>query len=173
MKLNLTTLQDGQTVKEFQLPADTFASNRDIPSLTTPVSVKIEIFRHDDRITVTGHVQCKAMLSCSRCLEPVEAVLDGDYLCNYEPDPQVNYSSDEKELAEEELDVVYYRGADLDLDQQIAECLVLSIPMQPLCNESCRGLCPQCGSNRNVMQCQCRDEEEPHPFDQLKNIKLN
>ena len=32
----------------------------------------------------------------------------------------------------------------------------LAIPMKPLCRESCLGLCPQCGTNRNGEGCSCQ-----------------
>ena len=31
----------------------------------------------------------------------------------------------------------------------------LALPMKPLCREDCRGLCPACGGNRNLVACAC------------------
>jgi len=41
----------------------------------------------------------------------------------------------------------------LDLSTQVRDELVLAIPFNPLCQEGCKGLCPLCGSNRNVVAC--------------------
>jgi uncharacterized protein len=35
-------------------------------------------------------------------------------------------------------------------------------PMQALCRPDCGGLCPHCGGNRNLGECQC-DQEPSDP----------
>jgi uncharacterized protein len=37
----------------------------------------------------------------------------------------------------------------------IAEQVILALPTQPLCAESCRGLCASCGANLNRESCCC------------------
>ena len=32
---------------------------------------------------------------------------------------------------------------------------MLALPINPLCAETCRGLCPVCGGNRNQVACTC------------------
>jgi DUF177 domain-containing protein len=38
------------------------------------------------------------------------------------------------------------------------EQIQLGIPLKPLCRESCRGLCPHCGEERNSSKCECPEE---------------
>jgi len=37
----------------------------------------------------------------------------------------------------------------------VEERIQIALPMKPLCREDCRGLCPQCGADRNVSPCSC------------------
>ena len=51
--------------------------------------------------------------------------------------------------------------------------MLLELPMNLLCSEECRGLCPHCGKNLNREKCACRDEEEPDArWGALDNLKL-
>lgn len=43
----------------------------------------------------------------------------------------------------------------LDLEPYVYENLVVSIPMQLVCSDDCKGLCPTCGANLNRKTCQC------------------
>jgi uncharacterized protein len=70
--------------------------------------------------------------------------------------------------AEEEV----YTGKVIDLDPIVREQLVLALPSYPVCKDSCKGLCPVCGANRNDRECGC-DPHVPDPrWAGLKNVKL-
>lgn len=43
----------------------------------------------------------------------------------------------------------------VDLDELFTTDLVLDMPMKVLCRENCKGLCSQCGVNRNETSCEC------------------
>ena len=58
----------------------------------------------------------------------------------------------------------------LDLTQAVLDNLFLNLPLQSLCKEDCKGLCPVCGCDLNTVQCACVRETEPQremPFAQL------
>ena len=54
-----------------------------------------------------------------------------------------------------EIDISFYRDDEIDLSELLREQFYLALPMKPLCREDCRGLCPQCGVNRNTGTCDC------------------
>lgn len=62
-------------------------------------------------------------------------------------------------------------GDQVDLEPLVRDAVVLELPQAPLCRESCQGLCPQCGANRNEIACTC-ETRVPDPrwaaLDQLK-----
>lgn len=43
----------------------------------------------------------------------------------------------------------------LDLTDSLRECIILSLPSNPLCREDCKGLCQHCGRNLNKESCSC------------------
>jgi uncharacterized protein len=80
----------------------------------------------------------------------VDAALDVRYL----PASELS-ADDEREVAAEDVDIGYYRDDQIDLIELLREQFYLALPMKPLCREDCRGLCPQCGVNRNTGTCEC------------------
>jgi hypothetical protein len=62
---------------------------------------------------------------------------------------------DGDELTAEDLDVLYYDDFVVPFDPLIEEQLQLELPLKELCRVDCRGLCPQCGSDRNAAPCDC------------------
>jgi uncharacterized protein len=77
--------------------------------------------------------------------------------------PQVlNRGEGEREIEEDDLATAYFRDDLIDLGQLMREQFVLALPMKPLCLETCKGLCPQCGVNLNQVTCMCtRRWEDP------------
>lgn len=104
------------------------------------------------------YLQAKATyrqsLSCNRCLKPIEEGADVDVeLLVLEGRPAL--AGGEHALQEAELGVLYADGEELDLEPILVEQLQLNIPMKPLCRDDCRGLCPECGADRNTEACGC------------------
>jgi len=60
-----------------------------------------------------------------------------------------------KGLDEEDGGVHFHDGHVLSIDSEIRESVLLGLPMRPLCRESCAGLCPRCGEDRNLGACRC------------------
>lgn len=75
------------------------------------------------------------------------------------------------ELAEDDLDVFPYTGDVVDLEPLVREQFVLAVPYAPLCKDDCLGLCPQCGTDRNVAPCACEAPIDPR-FAALQGLKL-
>lgn len=75
------------------------------------------------------------------------------------------------ELEADQLDVLPYDGEQVDLEPLLREQLVLAVPYAPLCREDCKGLCPQCGIDRNAETCACEAPPDPR-FAALKGLKL-
>ena len=85
----------------------------------------------------------------------------------YKTGDQVRFSQDENALSvqidlpgvnKEDLDLLYYQGGTIDISPLIREQIILSVPSYPLCQESCKGICSQCGSNLNQDLCHCDKE---------------
>jgi uncharacterized protein len=68
------------------------------------------------------------------------------------------------------LTTAYYVDDQIDLGQLMSEQFHLVLPMKPLCRETCRGLCPQCGTNLNAGSCECRTTWEDPRLAPLKAL---
>jgi uncharacterized protein len=60
----------------------------------------------------------------------------------------------------------------LDLTEATRQYIETEIPLQPLCQEGCHGLCPRCGANLNREECACAlDAVDPsNPFAALAGL---
>ncbi len=79
----------------------------------------------------------------------------------------------EIELAPGDLTQSFYEGTEIDLTPLMYEQIMLALPTRPLCGEECRGLCPQCGINRNTGQCACVAEAGDPRWSVLRNLKID
>ena len=66
------------------------------------------------------------------------------------------------------MKVGFFSGDGVNLSDIVREQVLLAVPMKVICQPDCRGLCPVCGANRNVRQCDCSLQHEDSPFAILK-----
>jgi uncharacterized protein len=135
------------------------------------LAVRVHLERHGHDILVRGHLEGTLNLNCSRCLisfsYPVETGFD--LLLAPSPDQVTGL---EEELTKADLDRDFYTSETVNLESIIKEQVLLTLPLKPLCAETCKGLCPRCGADLNQETCQCPAEESSSPLAILKNIKL-
>jgi len=92
-------------------------------------------------ILATGSASVHATGECVRCLAPVDEqfVVDFQELFVYD-------DIRDAEGAEEDDEVSMLQGDLLDLEPLLRDAVVLALPFQPLCQDDCPGLCPECGA---------------------------
>ncbi|RPI07904.1 MAG: DUF177 domain-containing protein [Zetaproteobacteria bacterium] len=122
-----------------------------------PASVQaaIRLSRSGRGVVIGGTFEGDVSLICSRCLEGFRFRTHDrfDLYCEVElPVPP----DDERKLDEDDLDVTYLEEGRINTDHLLRENILLNLPVQPLCREECRGLCPQCGANLNLGSCGCQ-----------------
>jgi uncharacterized protein len=76
------------------------------------------------------------------------------------------------ELADDDMGVSTYVGHEIDLSDVVHDEVFLELPMSPVCGQTCAGLCPQCGANRNQNPCDCRPPVD-HRWQALLSMKLD
>jgi uncharacterized protein len=109
-----------------------------------------------EEIRVRGQLRVQMESDCDRCLEPAGFVIDGEFDLSYLPERLAGGERREEfALREDESDVAFYSGDGIELKDVLREHVLLSIPMRRLCREDCKGICPECGANRNVSSCGC------------------
>ncbi len=115
---------------------------------------------HVDRsgrgLLISGSFSGRLELLCGRCLEPFRFKAE-DRFQVYCETTTPGQPAEERELADDELDVMYLEEGRINTEHLLRENILLSLPVQPLCREDCRGLCPQCGTNLNLGVCGCTE----------------
>lgn len=102
----------------------------------SPVSYDLFAQVVTGELLVRGRVRAEVAQSCARCGDLFSTMVeDSSFLCAYP-------------LRESTLEV--------DVSPDLRERILLRLPMVARCSESCRGVCPQCGANRNRVDCDCR-----------------
>ncbi|MBI1848013.1 MAG: DUF177 domain-containing protein [Candidatus Rokubacteria bacterium] len=122
-------------------------------------AVRLHIGRDGEDVVVQGEVTASASLQCSRCLESFPLEVRASVDARLAPRPPVGAAV---ELGPDDLDVDFYEHDQVDLGALVDTETILALPMKALCREDCRGLCPACGSNRNLVRCAC-DTRPPDP----------
>ena len=119
-----------------------------------------------------GTVSFTADLNCSRCAEPYPIANTSTFHVRFRPRPEASEENEEVEITDkEELDVEFYSERAIPLRDLALEQIQLSIPMKPLCDENCLGLCPTCGANRTREQCTCETSMVDERWGALKDIR--
>ena len=109
-------------------------------------------------IRLRAHFEGRFEVLCARCIEPVQQSLAGDFDLIFRPGG-VDNQPGEHAITEDETEIGYYEESGLLLEDAVREQVLLALPGRTLCQEDCKGLCPQCGANRNTAPCSC--EERP------------
>lgn len=131
---------------------------------------KAELLRNTlGEIRLRGHLSVELSCECVRCLEAANFPLDQDYDLFYRPPVEVGNHA-EIHLEEGEVDISFYEGDRLALEEAMREFILLSIPMQVFCSPDCKGLCPVCGINRNRESCSCKIERTSARWEALKRL---
>jgi uncharacterized protein len=131
-----------------------------------------ELLNHTlGEVRVRGSLSVSMEAACDRCLEPAHYQVEKGFDLLYQPAGQfVKGGEDEIEEAESELD--YYEGDRLDLNDILREVVLLALPMRFTCREDCKGICPQCGQNRNQTVCDCQTRAVDDRWGQLRAIRV-
>jgi uncharacterized protein len=133
--------------------------------LASPLVADFEGYRLGARLLFRGRLTGELALRCSRCGEPVALQVSEPLELLLEPAQNPALIPEGGiELDAEDLELGRYAGDELDFGPVVLEILSLAWPMQPLCTESCPGLCPMCGAVRSRQACTCEMRQASRPF---------
>lgn len=153
MELNFSRISKVEGVKE-EFDITDHLENRTIDFggeqlvLAAPVRVKGYAVNYEGKINVDVHTATKVKRICSRCLD--------SFTENIEVDSHYIFV---REVIDDKEDYYVYKGDKVDITDQILSDIAASLSMKPLCKDTCKGLCPICGINKNISDCQCKEEQ--------------
>ena len=172
VKIDISSLEQGPLRFDERFTVESERLDSEVE--TTPVAIQLEgeVRADGEAVTVFGQFHAEGTVACSRCLEDVQWTVGEPFSVEYRW-PENTSGDDEIGLEEEDLDVSFLEGNEIDLLELAAEQILLTLPMRILCDENCAGLCPTCGANRNrAAACECPTEVDPRwqALADLKNL---
>jgi uncharacterized protein len=63
-----------------------------------------------------------------------------------------------------------FDGEAIDVDEIVKEQILLAVPTRMLCREDCKGICPECGADKNTGECNCVTDEIDPRWAALKDL---
>jgi len=185
MKLHVDRLESTPTAYEFEASEawwqEQVIEGRDLDyAVDGPFRFGLEAYESGDDILLAGNFGGAIRVECGRCLQRYRHALAERFRLVLEPAGERQPSDPEgaEALARDglclgdDLELGWYRGAEVRLDAFFTELISLALPLQPLCDQECKGLCPRCGIDRNRQHCGCEEEvKPPSPFAVLAALR--
>lgn len=146
-------------------PAHSQDSVLDIPTVRVSDDLILDYVRGPIRLTRThegillqGEIEAGISDECYRCLENVQR--------------NVTFGVEELFSYHSQVESEFKIGDDaiLDLSPLLRAEVFIGSSHRTLCRPDCKGLCPNCGANRNYEQCTCEDDEIDPRFEVLKKL---
>jgi uncharacterized protein len=125
-----------------------------------PVRYAVSAVLVSGQLVVRGRASVEMEFACVRCASPFRRRVE-------EPALEIV-----REIAVEEEGCPAADLQVVDLTPDLREAMLLAFPSYPLCDAACKGLCPQCGCNRNRETCACRPPAGTH-WDGLSGLSVS
>ena len=147
-----------RTVELDAVLPDLRTSSAEVPA-EEPVAVSLVLEAVSGTIVATGTAAAPWRGECGRCLRTVQGTLRARVQELFEPDPR-------------EGETYLLAGDQIDLAPMVREVVLLELPIAPLCEADCAGLCPRCGADRNEVACGCAVEDRDPRWAALDTLRL-
>ena len=154
---------------------------------TMPLSVDVRSSFDGEGFSVSGVLSSELLMHCTKCNKEFKQGFNIDFSERFikaseeEADEAECYPffGETLELDKMILDLLETEDQDeyliarekmLELDEPLTEAVILEFPMKNLCREDCKGLCPVCGCDLNLMQCSCSRTVKNANFASLEEL---
>lgn len=135
-----------------------------------PIAIRLRFRQSARMIEVEGQLEATLETKCGRCLASFMRELTEPIVMTFVPE-RLEPNESERELEGSELGMIPYRDDCLELLLPLQEQLVMAVPIRALCAEACQGLCPECGADKNLVECGCQRKLFNSKFDVLAKLK--
>jgi uncharacterized protein len=126
------------------------------PAAPGGVALRGRLLKSGDDYLLRAQIRGELETPCARCLEPARVAVDAPLVVTFVP---ADRDSDGDVGLGDDPDVVTFAGSEIDVADEVRDEILLAIPVGPLCTPTCRGLCPVCGGNRNLVPCDCVERQ--------------
>jgi len=123
-------------------------------------------------IRIRGRMGGKVGSECARCLRSVHQRVEGPFELYFYPRAMIA-RAEETPITRDDADIGFYEESGLELADAVREQIALWLPMRGLCRDDCKGVCSQCGVNKNEAECDCSESMLDSRWDSLRQWKPN
>jgi uncharacterized protein len=120
----------------------------------------VQVGRTQQGLVVQGEFEADTPLQCVRCLNDFSHPLVWSFT--------ELYAFDQDSMTDSGL--LLPDSAQIDLAPLLREYALLEVPISPLHDEACKGLCIECGQDLNIKDCGHSQYNEDSPFSVLKKL---
>ena len=136
------------------------------------VTGSAELLPHSEgEVRIQGGYWVEMTAECDRCLGLARFPLDARFDLFYRPMADIA-REEEVEIDDGEAEIGFYEGAGMELEDILREQVLLALPMQRVCSEICKGICPVCGKHRNETACECKPQAADDRWGALRDLEL-
>jgi len=141
----------------------------------SPLSAELFVLPQDNGALVRGILRGAVLLPCDRCTE--DACFEVNHtFSSFEPFPSL-YGEAAAGDVDIDAEVVRVtrdrRDVEMNLAALVWEEFSLCLPVKPLCDPACKGLCPFCGANLNHSACACAVDAGDPRLALLRGLTVN
>jgi uncharacterized protein len=165
-RINISNLSEG--IHEYHFEAKPSKIGLD-ESFCGMVKIDAKIDKSVRQIFLQAEIQAEGSFFCDRCLENFHQELNTAYSMVYIQGARSTIDLNK----EEEIQILKADMNYIDLDDDVQQYLLLTIPQKLLCKEDCQGFCPTCGVNKNIASCTCGALAVDSRWDALKKLSHN
>lgn len=123
--------------------------------LAAPIEGRAKLLRTSRGILASAQYRTAARQECGRCLSPTVSAIEGSFADEFTPKVDVLTGHLLAEPAESEELAIDERH-ELNLSEVIRQDILTRLPLRPLCEPDCPGLCPECGRDLRSGACDCQ-----------------
>lgn len=127
---------------------------------SVPAKGMLVLKAFDDHIRMHGNLEGVLRISCARCLKEFDFPLQSSLVV----DLRIG------EIPEDNGEAYIINGNEVDLEPILTEQILFNLPLNPVCSDNCQGLCPICGQDLNLKNCQCQTKQTDPRWDALKKL---
>lgn len=163
--VSLVDLTDEGREFHFCMPKEMLQLKSQLGQFSTDLDVRGEVVQRDESFYIV-HLegQTEVEVSCRRCLKTCNSAI------RFERELYIKKGTAEEEDSDADYLTIGPNAKEINLENPLRELVVLGFPAYPLCDESCKGLCPQCGRDLNEGTCDCRPESTDPRWDALRGL---
>ena len=156
LRINVAGLLKGPigAVRRFDLLEDISGIDEHL-DVQSPLVGSLTLIRTPGGVLASTSPETNLGLECRRCLEPFSSLVQLEIEEEFHPSVDIGTGARLPVADAEEDATVIDEHHVLDLTEVVRQAIFLALPMSPLCQQDCAGLCPMCGQNLNEGRCQC------------------